>query len=193
MNVARMPNEVKNQVHTDSFNAKDAAPMDRKSKGAITGHLNEAFGGDSARHLALAWLFGYLGTTTPSDPDTYITGLSTKSLYESDWWALYLWIGAYKDEETGEWKARVEFPLEASLVLMEAMKAYNALPVDRKKEDPSFVTSMVAHGVALGGVITSIERSDGSYPDNSDVALPAQLQEQPKPKRLFEPPPTADF
>lgn len=193
MNVARLPEQVKDKITADSFALSTAEPLSHRNKGAITGHLNEAFGGDSGRHLALAWLFDHLGLVTPSDPDTYITGMSTKSLSEGDWWALQQWIGAYKDPETGEWSPRLEFPLEASLVLNEAIKAYSALPVDRKKEDQSWVNTMLAHSVALGGVITAVEKPDGTYPDNSNVELPAEITRPPEKKRMFDTAPEVDF
>lgn len=193
MNVARMPPEVKSKIQQDSYNARDAAPLDPKTRGAITGRLTDAFGGAEARHLALAWLFDRLGVVLPNDPDTYITGLSSKSLTIGDWWALYLWIGSYKDAETGEWKARVEFPLEASLVLGEALRAYNALPIDRVKEDRSFVDALVTQAVAVGGEITNVQKPGGSWQATEGVALPMQVTEKPKEKRLFEPPPEVDF
>lgn len=194
MNVARMPDDVKKKIELDSINASSASDMNHREKGAITGHLNNAFGGDDSRKLALSWLFGRLGMVTPSDPDTYITGLSSKSLSKGDWWALSIWIGAQKDDG-GEWKTRLEFPLEASLVLGEALKAYMSLPVDRLKEDRSFVTDMTAQTVSqLGGIITNIQQPDGSYPnDPEQVALPPQLQAKPEAPRLFKPPPQVDF
>ncbi len=190
MATAREPKAVKSQLHTDAYNASKATELSRGAKGAIIGHLNDAFGGDQARKLALAWLFDALGRVVPSDPDTYITGLSTKSLSNGDWWALYLWIGFYKDD-SGEWKTRPEFPLEASLVLAEAMRAYMKLPVDRKKEDQSFVADMVAHAVTnLGAVITNVQNEDGTWKDNTGVELP---KTEPKTQRILPQVPDVDF
>lgn len=193
MNVARMPDEVRAQIRQDSITASAASEPSHREKGAITGHLNSAFGGTEARHLALAWLFDRLGMVLPNDPDTYITGLSSKSLSKGDWWALMMWIGAYKDDG-GEWKTRLEFPLEASLVLGEAMKVYMALPVDRLKEDKSFVDDITPQLVTqMGGVITAVQQPGGGYTDNSQVALPEELQPKPEPPRLFKKPPQVDF
>jgi hypothetical protein len=59
-------------------------------KGAIIGSLNEAFGGDENRHLALAWLFDY-------NNDPPIVKKSSKTLTNGQWLALKEWLNADPD------------------------------------------------------------------------------------------------
>ena len=102
-----------------------------------------------------AWLFDVLGRQTVAGSETVISGLSSKALSNDQWWALSNWVGAWKDEN-GEWRERPEFPLEAALVVNEAMKAYAEIPIGTP-EDRSWVTDMALQAVTqLGGVITNV-------------------------------------
>ncbi len=87
-------------------------------RGAITGDLNRALrqpGGsteqaNARRRILLAFLFA---------PER--TALSSGDLTREQWYALYRWIGYWHDPVDG-WQKRPEFPTEAGILLIQALK-----------------------------------------------------------------------
>lgn len=85
--------------------------------GAITGKLNAALTVPGAttlqvnawRRIVIAWLFA---------PER--TAISSSELTPCHWYALYQWIGFWKDEGDG-WQYDPVFPTEAQLVLKRAL------------------------------------------------------------------------
>jgi hypothetical protein len=130
---ARKPQDVKNAVLKDA--GFYVSGVERFHRGAITGWLNRYLNGDENRVLVLRWLFG-----------KHIQ--SSKDLSISQWFGLHCWIDPHKGE-TEQWETGPLFPVEASLVLTEAIRW--------KISEGSEEESAVEHMVAIGYEITAID------------------------------------
>lgn len=119
-------------------------PMTPPLRGAIIGTLNKVFGGDEKRRLVIGWLY-----------NEKVRAMSSKELTEAQWFALYHWIDARYNEDTGKYEPSEDFLEEAATVLQEVVKDYNAAHPDDVLVDNLFDEAGVA--VALGGVITKID------------------------------------
>ena len=108
--------------------------MEPRKRGAIIGHLNESFGSDENRKIALSWLLR-------GDPDE---NFSTNTLNPGEWYAVYDWLKPWHAEDG--WQVRDDFKSEALLVLRYALRVYASRKL---KVDPSGV---VANGAALDGL-----------------------------------------
>jgi len=64
-------------------------------KGSIVGSLDKACGSKIGRYEVLMFLF----------PDKWenLDNVSSKTLTNSEWWALYRWLRPYKDEHLDRW------------------------------------------------------------------------------------------
>lgn len=74
-------------------------------RGLVIGLLNNALkpDGNIRRRQVLAWIF----RERLNKP--YASWLSTKDLSDEMWYALYKWTEAYKDKDTGQWRAHGGF------------------------------------------------------------------------------------
>ena len=116
-------------------------------RGASIGAMNKYFGGNDKRKRVLAVLFA-------SDEEE----LSTKSLTDAQWYALYKWIGPWKDEDDNTWKVAEIFPYEAIAVLAVAgvsMRAANAVK-DPLFGDDGKPSETVGFLLDKGGEVTKV-------------------------------------
>jgi len=159
---ARNANDVKERMITVSAHSGDRQPLERGQKGAIIGQFNRTLGGDDNRHLLCAWLFDVRGK------------MSSKKLDDSQWYALWEWVGFYQDE-MNEWQTDPRFSVEAMLCLTEAIKAYKLLPPDERDEE-LFTDEFVAQLVAFtGGVVTNVSDERGNFIEHkATLDLPEQ-------------------
>jgi hypothetical protein len=111
-------------------------------KGAIIGSLNDAFGSDWNRRIALSWLF----KTVPDE------NFSTKYMTDGEWYALNRWIGSWHEEDG--WHVSRSFYVEANAVVRFALKEYAASTFG---VGPNGV---VANGASLDGYKTIRELHD---------------------------------
>lgn len=93
-------------------------------RGACIGAMNTYFGGDDNRRRVLAVLF-----------DFEKEEMSTRALTDSQWYALYLWIVPWKDEDDDKWKVTETFPFEAVAVMAVAQVVSHSRDVVK---DPLF-------------------------------------------------------
>jgi hypothetical protein len=77
--------------------------------GAITGRLIEICGNNFERYRLLYYLFPF---RWPS-----LTGVTSKSLKNWEWYALYKWTDVHKNEESGEWTFHPALLEEINLIL----------------------------------------------------------------------------
>lgn len=140
---ARTPDEVREQIITDMF-AWDGNPVTDGSRGAITGRLNKYLGSDQNRYIVLNWLFG---VTT------------SKKLDDSQWSALYKWIGFFQVE--GQWEIDGRFPLECGLVLTRALREQGEKPVDERMDEVDEENLLHQTILFMEGVNTAVTGDDG--------------------------------
>ena len=161
---ARDPNVVKERMITVAAHGSDRDDLAQGKKGAMIGLFNRTLGGDDNRKLLLAWLFDVRGK------------MSSKTLDDSQWHALWEWVGFYQDE--GEWLTDPRFSVEAMLCLTEAIKAYKLLPPEERDEE-LFTDEFVAKLVAFaGGVVTTVSDERGNFIEHKAVLdLPEQEEE----------------
>lgn len=109
------------------------AELSRGHRGAITGTLNRALGGDENRRLALSWLFR-------SFPNPKF---SSANLQKGEWFALDRWIGSWHDDSG--WNVSQDFYREAYRVMSQSLRAYasSLYHVDEN--------GLVANGASLPG------------------------------------------
>lgn len=136
--------------------------------GAVVGALNKAVGGDENRYIVLGWLFG--------SPPFY--SMSSKELGDEQWYALYKWVGYWKNEDDNEWRTADDFESEALAVYSAAIrKLYNAGVEEQERagRDP---LSLVDNAVGeLGGKVTMIIETEDDYNSESKrVVVPKSLR-----------------
>ena len=162
--VAKSALEVKEQFDNDSdFGGVD---ITKGHRGAITNWLNKYLGGDVNRRMTLGWLTGKVGE------------ISSHGLSPSEWYALALWIDSREDD--GVWEVGATFPVEASLVLTEALRG--VAKAQRGAVELEGETQMLLAATGqLGGVITAVTDEDGNSTHVDGVIVPVE-QESPEPE-----------
>lgn len=189
--IARSPKNVRSSVRLDMEIWRPDYSTSKGEKGAMIGRLNAVTGNNEARRLLLAWLFDLLGKPSAMNAEVAITELSTKEMSEAQWYAVWHWIGFYKDEN-GEWLTRPEFPLEATLCLTEAMKDYQKIQPGTQ-QNREWVGDMLADAVGqLGGVITNVaavtlgdDATIESWLPHENVEMPPDYPKKPTPVRKW--------
>ena len=115
-------------------------------RGACIGAMNTYFGGDANRRRVLAYLFA-------SEEDEK----STRTCTDAQWYALYLWIVPWKDEDDDKWKVTETFPFEAVAVKAAVMVAHSRDvvkdPLFGEDGQPSEITRFL---LDKGGEITEV-------------------------------------
>jgi hypothetical protein len=81
--------------------------------GSSVGALDRALMGKCNRRLVLAWLF--------APPEKIMTPMSSKELTLGQQYAIYQWVGSYKDEFS-KWQVDKRFILEAQIVLSQSAR-----------------------------------------------------------------------
>ena len=94
-------------------------------RGACIGAMNTYFGDDANRRRVLANLFA-------SEEEEE---MSTHALTYAQWYALYMWIVPWKDEDDDKWKVTGTFPPEAVAVMTVAQVVSHSRDVVK---DPLF-------------------------------------------------------
>lgn len=126
-------------------------------RGAVIGIINKIAGGDDNRKLLLGWLFAKEGELFDK--------VSTKSLSDEQWAALYAWCDFRKDEDRVVWIPKESFSQECLACLSAAMDDYFKVRYSDRGELPE-PPDIVAEMVSLGGEITDTGTKVGiSAPD----------------------------
>lgn len=132
-------------------------------RGAVIGIMNKISGGDDNRKLILGWLFA---------EGELFDKVSTKSLTDEQWAALYAWCDFRKDEDRIIWIPKESFSQECLACLSAAMDDYFKVRYSDRGELPS-PPDIVADMVQMGGEIT--------YTENAGVRVNDELFEHDKP------------
>lgn len=162
---ARPPEKVKD--HILSVMAHGAPrEVSRGERGALVGYLNANMGGDEHRRQALAWLF--------QSPGQY---MSTKSLDNDQWYAISEWVSSWQDPDTLEWHTAETFPLEAALVVTQAIREQVGTPPSKRDADLNDqIEETLAGQIAAyaKGEITLISPDGEHWPDPGEARIPEQ-------------------
>lgn len=141
-------------------------------RGAITGRMNSTLGGDDgARKAVISWVL--------KRPRVIA---SSKELSDAEWWALYQWMGFYKEESTGEWKLAPQFSIECALVLTRVLVEMAEENKSPSREVYGVEHSMLADSMAqLGGVISACTGDNGTWiiPEHRIEVKANQPEESP--------------
>jgi len=163
------------EAHADEIHV----PTDGQ-KGAMIGVMNRVCGDDENRRLLLGWLFA------PSKD--FFSLISTKSLSDAQWAALYGWCNFQKDEDRNVWLPQERFVPECMACLTEAMRAYHRIKLQYKEFLPA-PPEIVSVATTLGGEIkdtgvkgAGIRIGDEHMQHNKPLASPP-----PERKGLHEP------
>lgn len=176
--VARSPDEVKKKIqfYIDSYSG---LPFNERKKGAITGRLNEHLGGDENRHIVLNWLFGVS---------------SSKELDDSQWDAVFTWIGFVKDE-SGSWEIDGRFPLECGLILTRALREQRDIFVENRLDGVEEENLLHQTVMYMDGVVVAVGDGEGVFPEPKSVypikVAKERLEDKVLRSRLV--PPEVDF
>lgn len=115
-------------------------------RGAVIGIINRVAGGDDNRKLLLGWLFANEGEV--------FDRVSTKTLNDEQWAALYAWCDFEKDEDRIIWKPKPSFAQECLACLSAAMDDYFDIRYTERGDLPE-PPDIVANAVEIGqGEIT---------------------------------------
>jgi hypothetical protein len=126
-------------------------------RGAVIGIINKITGGDDNRKLLLGWLFAGEGELFDK--------VSTKTLLDEQWAALYAWCDFRKDEDRVIWIPKETFAQECLACLSAAMDDYFKVRYSERDGLPS-PPDIIADMVELGGEITqTINAGIGGAPD----------------------------
>jgi hypothetical protein len=110
-------------------------------RGAVIGIINRVAGGDDNRKLLLGWLFANEGEI--------FNRVSTKSLDDEQWSALYAWCDFRKDEDRVIWIPKETFSQECLACLSAAMDDYfdvSFMDADGLPSPPDIVAAAVEIG-----------------------------------------------
>lgn len=130
------------QVEANPVNVHIPTPGQR---GAVIGIISKLSGGDDNRRLLLGWLFANEGET--------FNKVSTKTLNDAQWAALYAWCDFRKDEEQLVWKPKDSFTKECLACLSAAMDDFFNVQYSEQTDLPQ-PPEIVAVAASLGGEIT---------------------------------------
>src|SRR4030042_2447058 len=144
-------------------------------RGAVIGILNRICGGDENRRLLMGWLFA------PSKD--MFSVMSTKSLTDAQWAALYGWCDFHKDEERNIWLPKDNFVHECLACLSSALGDYQPIKVKMRELVPT-PPELVSIATSLGGVISEIDGRQGA-----GVKVDDEVFEREKPLALPPTPP----
>lgn len=147
--------EIRRTIQYYSAHMPTGFTVSRGQKGAVIGKLNTIFGDDANRHLVLGWIF--------SNGDK-LSAMSTRALTINQWYALYSWIGFWKDEDENQWHVREELWLESVYVLTATIKAFNDLGKDKngiEERPPEYLV----HAVELGGIVGTLTTNPTESPN----------------------------
>jgi len=138
-------------------------------RGAITGWLNQHMAGDTNRRLSLGWLF--------LPVESKLREIHARELGDGHWYALYQWIGFWKDADN-EWNSNEEFPTEAALVVGTAMYEFSRLTLaDQKLASELDPLDMAVTGSLFPGA--ELFRAQDGYPDEVvDGLIAANREDQ---------------
>lgn len=137
-------------------------------RGAVIGIINKIAGGDDNRKLMLGWLFASEGEL--------FDRVSTKSLSDEQWAALYAWCDFRKDEDKIIWIPKESFSQECLACLSGAMDDYFKVRYSERGDLPE-PPDIVAEMVSLGGEITQtgkagVSASDELFDHEKDLPSP---------------------
>lgn len=132
--------------------------LNKGQQGAVTGALNKNLGGDEYRKMVLGWLFA-------SDSALKLAPVSSKTLTDGQWYALWDWIGFYTDE-TGKWQVSGKFQAEATTVLGEVIRVFTSTPLS-KRDGLQKPGELLETSLMLDGEISKLLDDDGSLIDSS--------------------------
>jgi hypothetical protein len=136
------------------------------TKGLIVGNLNKTLGGDDNRYITCGWLLR---------DDNY--ELRSGLIEDHEWFALWQWVGPWKEPESGAWLVRADFPKEAVSAFGAAVLELYGEDYIRQYEEGRDQMEQVDTAVGeLGGQVVEItEESDA----------PSEVErERPKPSIL---------
>lgn len=152
----------------DDFIYKDA-DLTKGTAGAIVGTLDRVLDGKNNRYLVLGWLFNESPQHLP---------MSSKELVDGEWYALYKWVGFWKNEQTDKWQTAENFEQEALAVLSAAIRNLYDAGVDEQQFYGRDPLSIVDNAVGeLGGKVTKIVKADtGDEGESKPVVIPKSLR-----------------
>lgn len=114
MIATRSPDDIRRALIDESRDLSRV--LTRGQKGATIHALNVACGGDYTRQLVLGWIFS-----------GKIVLLSSKTLNEGQWAALYDWVALF--EEDGEWNSSPTFKAEISEIISRIQSWVNTVSI----------------------------------------------------------------
>jgi hypothetical protein len=168
-------------VDVAEANPNDIHVPTKGQRGAVIGIINKIVGGDENRHLLMGWMFA---------PDMeHFNIISTKTLNDAQWAALYGWIDFRKDEDHNVWLPQPEFVNECLACMSEAMRAYQRVKYGDQHLLPE-PPELVAIATQLGGEIESVDNNRKAgvrVPDDSVFAHQNALAKPPEKKPVVEP------
>ena len=115
-------------------------------RGAVIGVINKIAGGDDNRKLMLGWLFA---------KEDLFDRISTKTLTDEQWAALYAWCDFRKDEDRIIWMPKDTFSQECLACLSAAMDDYFKVRYSERGDlpEPPEIVAELVHD--LGGEVTT--------------------------------------
>jgi hypothetical protein len=138
-------------------------------RGAVIGIINKIAGGDDNRKLMLGWLFAKEGDLFDK--------VSTKTLSDEQWAALYAWCDFRKDEEKIIWLPKDTFSQECLACLSAAMDDYFKVRYSERGDlpEPPEIVAELVHD--LGGEVTTnakagVRVSDEVFEHEKDLPTP---------------------
>lgn len=165
MIMARKPAEIKEWMQVGAMMLPSFVPLSKGQQGLITGTLNRYLNGDDNRYLVLGWLFNDKHNNVP---------IRSADLSDDDWLGLWNWLDPMKEES--QWAFSPTFPLEAALVLTEALRsAQNRIlelpPVERE------IDVLRAAVTQIGGVVTAVLNDEGEPDIAEGIEVRAEADE----------------
>lgn len=161
---ARPAEEVRDWILEQQFRVSRDLFLTPGEKGALIGHMNDAWGSDSNRRACLAWLF-------PNGRDER----STKELDEGQWVVLMQWIKPWQDDD-GVWRPTPRFEAEAQVIMVATSAWLTKLYKDEARAD----LSMVNHASQMGGKVRKVVDSGEGLPESHPGVM---REEKPPPKK----------
>lgn len=139
-------NAVKDRVRRDAEG--DYKPPPKPTKGAMIGTMNKFLGGDDMRKIVFAWLF--------ADDFELLKPKSSKTLTDSEAWALINWLEWWQDDEE-QWHVGDRFTHEAICVLNAAIRAYNRADRSQQNGVDADNFALARNLTTMGGVVVDVQ------------------------------------